>query len=69
MKLYVNLLVPILGLGTVSILCLESKELFWVTEQKLNSPYLLRNSLVLTSLILQQPYIKYCILHLYFSHI
>lgn len=54
MKLYVNVLVPVVGISTMDILCLESKELFWITEQKENSPYLLHNSLALAFLTLQQ---------------
>lgn len=54
MKLYVNVLVPIVGIGTMDISCLESKELFCITEQKVNSPYILHNSVALTFLTLQQ---------------
>lgn len=37
MPLYVHLLVLIVGIGTMGMLCFQSKELFWITEQKLNS--------------------------------
>lgn len=63
MELFVNLLVPIAGISTMGILYLESKELFWITEQKVNSSYLLHNFSHIVTIL------NYYILYWYFSHI